>query len=171
MFAFKSSAVLGYAYGMAVTRTITITTLLYFYIARHQWGKPLWLIIPGPAALLTVDLLFLAADLTKFVHGAWLPLLIGIVAFTVFTTWQRGRVLVTRIGVRDEGPLPAFIDKLRTVQPPLARVPGIAVFLNRGKDTATRQRRAQPRIAQVRHRAPNRNGAGAACPGRLTAEH
>ena len=62
---------------MAVTGTITITTLLFFYIARHQWGKPLWLVIPGAAALLTVDLLFLAANLTKFVHGAWLPLLIG----------------------------------------------------------------------------------------------
>jgi KUP system potassium uptake protein len=152
VFAFKSSAALGYAYGMAVTGTITITTLLYFYIARHQWGKPLWLIIPGAAALLTVDLLFLAANLTKFVHGAWLPLLIGIVVFTVFTTWQRGRVLVTRIRVRDEGPLPAFIDKLRTVQPPLQRVPGTAVFLNRGKDTTPLALRANVEHNHVLHK-------------------
>ena len=152
VFAFKSSAALAYAYGMAVTGTITITTLLYFYVARHQWGKPLWLIIPGAAALLTFDLLFLAANLTKFVHGAWLPLLIGVVAFTVFTTWQRGRVLVTRLRQRDEGPLRAFIDALPTVQPPLQRVPGTAVFLNRGKDTTPLAMRANVEHNHVLHK-------------------
>jgi len=151
VFAFKSSAALGYAYGMAVTGTITITTLLFFYIARHQWGKPLWLIIPGAAVLLTVDLLFLAANLTKFVHGAWLPLLIGVVAFTVFTTWQRGRVLVTRLRQRDEGSLRAFIDALPTIQPPLQRVPGTAVFLNRGKDTTPLAMRANVEHNHVLH--------------------
>ena len=95
VFAFQTSAALAFAYGMAVTGTITITTLLFFYIARHQWGKPLWLVIAGAARLLAVDLLFLAANLTKLVHGAWLPLLIGVAVFTVLTTWQRGRELVT----------------------------------------------------------------------------
>jgi KUP system potassium uptake protein len=79
-------------------------------------------------------------------------LLIGIVAFTVFTTWQRGRVLVTRIRVRDEGLLPAFIDKLRTVQPPLQRVPGTAVFLNRGKDTTPLALRANVEHNHVLHK-------------------
>ena len=88
--AFRSSTALAFAFGMAVTGTITITTLLYLYIARRQWGAPLWLVISGGGMLLTVDLLFLTANLTKLVHGAWLPLLIGVTAFTVLTTWQRG---------------------------------------------------------------------------------
>ena len=91
VFAFQSSAALAFAYGMAVTGTITITTLLFFYIVRHQWRKPLWLVAIGAGFLLTVDLLFLAANLTKITHGAWLPLLIGVTVFTVLTTWQRGR--------------------------------------------------------------------------------
>jgi hypothetical protein len=62
---FKSSAALAYAFGMAVTGTITITTLLFFYIARYQWRTPLWIVAPGAAVLLTVDLLFFAANLTK----------------------------------------------------------------------------------------------------------
>jgi KUP system potassium uptake protein len=133
---FKSSSALAYAFGMAVTGTITITTLLFFYIARHHWRKPLWLVAAGAAVLLTVDLLFFAANVTKLVHGAWLPLLIAVAVFAVLTTWQRGRELVTRLRRRDEGPLRAFIDQLHATRPPLQRVPGTAVFLNRGKDTA-----------------------------------
>ena len=93
---FQTSTALAYAFGMAVTGTITITTLLFFYVVRRQWRKPLWLVVTGAAAFLLVDLLFLAANLTKLTHGAWLPLLIGITVFTVLTTWQRGRELVTR---------------------------------------------------------------------------
>ena len=77
VFAFRSSTALAFAYGMAVTGTITITTLLFFYIARYQWRRPLWGVAPAAAFLLTVDLLFLAANMTKIVHGAWLPLLIA----------------------------------------------------------------------------------------------
>src|SRR6266705_2678093 len=132
--AFRTSAALAYAYGTAVTGTITITTLLFFYYARHQWRWPLWIVLAGGGVLIVIDLLFFAANLTKLVHGAWLPLLIGITAFTILTTWQRGRELVTRQRVRDEGPLPAFIDHLHFMKPPLPRVPGTAVFLNRGKD-------------------------------------
>src|SRR5262249_52459588 len=75
---FRSSTALAYAYGTAVTGTITITTLLFFYIAARYWRWPRWLIVIGAAGLLTVDLLFLAANLTKLIHGAWLPLLIGL---------------------------------------------------------------------------------------------
>ena len=82
---FKSSAALAYAFGMAVTGTITITTLLFFYIARHHWHKPLWMVAPA-AVLLAVDLLFFPANLTKLVHGAWLPLLIAVAVFAILTT-------------------------------------------------------------------------------------
>ena len=133
VFAFQSSAALAFAFGMAVTGTITITTLLFFYIARTQWRTPLWLVLTGASVLLTVDLLFLAANLTKITHGAWLPLLIGVLAFMILTTWQRGRRIVTERRETAEGPLGAFVDELRTLTPPIARVPGTAVFLNRNK--------------------------------------
>src|SRR5207249_1055197 len=119
---FRSSAALAYAYGTAVTGTITITTLLFFYYARHQWRWPLWIVLTGGGVLLAIDVLFFAANLTKIVHGAWLPLLIGLVAFTILTTWQRGRELVTQQRIRDEGPLPAFIDQLHAMKPPSPRV-------------------------------------------------
>jgi KUP system potassium uptake protein len=92
--------------------------------------------------LLTVDLLFLAANLTKLVHGAWLPLLIGVVAFTVLTNWQRGRPIVTRLRLREEGPLREFVDELHQRRPHIQRAPGTAVFLNRTKETAPLAMRA-----------------------------
>ncbi len=151
VFAFQTSSALAYAFGMAVTGTITITTLLFFYVVRHQWGAPLWLVILGGGALLLVDLLFLAANLTKLAHGAWLPLLIGVTAFTVLTTWQRGRELVTRQRERAEGSLRAFVDTLHELHPPLRRVPGTAVFLNRGKETAPLAMRANVEHNRVLH--------------------
>ncbi len=149
--AFRSSAALAYAYGTAVTGTITITTLLFFYYARHQWRTPLWIVLAGGGLLLVIDLLFFAANLTKLTHGAWLPLLIGITVFTILTTWQRGRNLVTRERVRVEGPLPEFITQLHAMEPPLPRVPGTAVFLNRGKATAPLALRANVEHNEILH--------------------
>ena len=72
---------------------------------------------------------------TKFLHGAWVPLLIGIALFTVMTTWFRGRRLVGAERKRVEGPLQAFVDELRRLDPPLIRGPGTGVFMSRGKET------------------------------------
>jgi KUP system potassium uptake protein len=101
--------------------------------------------------LLTVDLLFFAANLTKLPHGAWLPLVIGILVFTVLTTWQKGRSLVSRQRAHDEGSLREFIDELHDRRPPLVRVPGTAIFLNRGKTTAPLALRANVEHNQVLH--------------------
>src|SRR4029077_18214518 len=109
---------------------------LFFYIVRHRWRKPLWLVLLGGGALLGIDLLFVAANLTKLTHGAWLRLLIAITAFTVLTTWQRGRELVTARREREEGSLRAFVDALHDRAYPVRRTPGTAVFLNRAKVTA-----------------------------------
>jgi KUP system potassium uptake protein len=149
--AFRSSAALAFAYGTAVTGTITITTLLFFYYARHQWRWPRWPVLAGSGVLLVIDLMFFAANLTKVVHGAWLPLLIGITAFTILTTWQRGRALVTQERVRAEGPLQAFVDELHARKPPLPRVPGTAIFLNRGKTTAPLALRANVEHNEILH--------------------
>jgi KUP system potassium uptake protein len=151
VFAFRSSEKLAYAFGMAVTGTITITTLLFFYLARTRWRKPLWQVAIGGGALLFIDLMFFAANITKLVHGAWLPLLIAIVAFTVMTTWQRGREIVTHEREQAEGPLPEFIEEVTHCRPPLVRIPGTAVFLNRGSATAPLAMRANVEHNRMLH--------------------
>ena len=151
VFAFRSSAALAYAYGMTVTGTITITALLFFYIARQRWKTPLWLLVPGATFILSVDLLFVAANLTKLLHGAWLPLLIALIAFTVMTTWQKGREIVTAARKSTEGSLTDFIEQLRQRAGSIAKVPGTAVFLNRGNQTAPLAMRANVDHNHVRH--------------------
>jgi len=140
--AFRTSASLAFAYGTAVTGTIAITTLLFFYVARRQWGKPLWLVVPGAVAFLAFDLLFFSANLTKLAHGAWFPLLVGLAVFTVLTTWQRGRELVSARRERQEGCLRTFVEELHRREPPLPRSPGTAIFLNRRPETTPLAMRA-----------------------------
>jgi KUP system potassium uptake protein len=140
--AFQTSAKLAFAFGMAVTGTIAITTVLFFVIVRHRWHRPLWLALGGAALFLTVELAFFGANLTKFTHGAWVPLMIGVILFTVMTTWFRGRELVTAERFRVEGPLQAFVDEVRRMDPPIIRAPGTGVFMNRGKETAPLSMRA-----------------------------
>jgi KUP system potassium uptake protein len=149
VFIFRSSNALAYAYGMAVTCTITCTTLLFFYIARKKWNKPLWMVIPAASVLLLVDVMFVAVNLTKFVRGAWVPLLVGIVVFTVLITWQQGRRIVTAKRRQEEGPLADLVTKLHSKQ--LPRVPGAAIFLNRGKETAPLALRANVEHNHVLH--------------------
>lgn len=151
VFAFRSSGALAYAFGMAVTGTITITTTLFLYYARTRWRWPLWGVLIGGGALLMVDLLFFAANLTKLVHGAWLPLLIAVTAFTVMTTWKRGRAIVTRRRAEVEGPLRPFVGGLPDRDPPLTRIPGTAIFLNRGSETAPLSMRSNVEHNHVLH--------------------
>ena len=139
---FRSSTSLAFAFGMAVTGTIAITTVLFFVLVRHRWNRPLWLAVGGAALLLSVDLAFFGANITKFGHGAWLPLLIGLILFMVMTTWYRGRQIVTEERLRVEGPLQHFVDQLDAGKPPVERVEGTGVFLNRGKETAPLSMRA-----------------------------
>jgi KUP system potassium uptake protein len=140
--AFQSSAKLAFAYGTAVTGTILVTTVLFFFIVRHRWRRPLWLVLLGAGFFLTIELSFFASNLTKIGHGAWLTLAIGALLFFVMTTWYRGRKLVTDERFRVEGPLLDFVKEIRGREPPLTRVPGTGVFLNRGKETAPLSMRA-----------------------------
>jgi KUP system potassium uptake protein len=151
VFAFRSSAALAYAYGTAVTGTITIVTALFFYYAHTRWGWRLWAVLIGGGLLVLVDLMFFAANLTKLVHGAWLPLLIGVMAFTVMSTWQKGREIITRARQTAEGPLRSFVEELPAYDPPLVRMQGTAVFLNRGKQTAPLAMRANVEHNRVLH--------------------
>ena len=151
VFAFRSSNALAYAFGMAVTMTITITTILFFYLAREQWKKPWWMVIGGASVFLVLEGLFLAANLTKFTHGAYLPLAIGLVIFTVMMTWQRGRRLVTQRREHDEGSLTDFVASLPERHPTLRRVPGTAIFLNRTKRTTPLAMRANVEHNHILH--------------------
>jgi KUP system potassium uptake protein len=148
---FKSSTALAYAFGMAVTGTITITTVLFFYVVRNYWRAPLSIVLVGGGFLVSVDLLFFAANLTKFTHGAWLPLLIALLTFVVLTTWQRGRELVSARREHEEGSLRSFVEELHAMDPPLRRVPGTAVFLNRGKTTTPLAMRANVEHNHILH--------------------
>jgi KUP system potassium uptake protein len=151
VFTFQTANALAFAFGMAVTATITITTALFFYLAHERWGRPLWLVAIGAGGFLAVDLLFLAANLTKLTHGAWLPLLIGVTVFTIFTTWQRGRALVTKRRAREEGSLATFIDEVHKRRPPLHRVPGTAVFLHHRTTTTPLAMRANVEQNHILH--------------------
>jgi KUP system potassium uptake protein len=132
---FGSSTRLASAYGIAVTGTFVTTTLLFFAIVRMRWHKPLWIVLPGAAAFLAIDLTFFSANLTKIATGGWFPLTVGLVIFTILTTWQRGRGLVTAKRSQAEGLLSEFIDEVAAMEPPPYRAPGTAVCLSAGKQT------------------------------------
>jgi KUP system potassium uptake protein len=132
---FGSSAGLASAYGIAVTGTLAIDTILFFVVVRMLWGKPLWLVLSGASAFLVVDLAFFGANLPKVVYGGWFPLLLALIVFTLLTTWQRGRELVTARRAQAEGRLRDFVDEIRAMHPPVYRAPGTAVCLTAGKET------------------------------------
>src|SRR5262249_56396015 len=94
---------LGVACGTGVTGTIFTTTILLFFIARHGWVLPLWLVLAGGSFFLVIELAFFASNLTKVFHGAWLPIIFGVVFFTVMITWYRGREPVTAARKPEEG--------------------------------------------------------------------
>jgi KUP system potassium uptake protein len=148
---FGSAAHLASAYGIAVTGTFATTTVLFFVVVRMAWKKPLWIVLPGAAAFLTVDLAFFAANLTKVLSGGWFPLAIALVIFTLLSTWQRGRGLVTAKRSQAEGQLTGFVEEVKAMDPPLHRVPGTAVFLSAGKQTTPLALRANVDYNHVLH--------------------
>ncbi len=148
---FGSSAKLASAYGIAVTGTFVTTTLLFFAIVRMRWHKPLWIVLPGAAVFLVIDLSFFSANLPKVPSGGWFPLTVGLLIFTVLTTWQRGRTLVTAKRSEAEGLLSEFVDKVREMDPPPYRAPGTAICLSAGKHTTPLALRDNLRYNRVLH--------------------
>jgi KUP system potassium uptake protein len=124
---FRSSSNLAAAYGVAVTTTMVVTTLLFYVVLRHRWRWPRWKAVPLCGFFLAIDMSFFLANIVKVPHGGWFPLVVGAMVFTLMTTWKTGRRIVAeRIS---EGTLPPelFLQSLRT-DPPL-RVPGTAIFM------------------------------------------
>ena len=124
---FGSSSRLASAYGVAVTATMMVDTLLTFFVIRFLWRYPLWLCLFATGFFLVVDVAFFGSTLLKVVDGGWFPLLIGSIVFTLMVTWRQGRSIMFKRLRASSVPLKPFLDSL-FVEPP-ARVPGTAVFL------------------------------------------
>ncbi|MEO7260496.1 MAG: potassium transporter Kup [Jatrophihabitantaceae bacterium] len=151
MVAFRSSERLATAYGVSVTGALVVDTLLLLLVARVLWNWPPWKLALAAVAFGGVELTFLAANLTKVVHGGWLPLLIAALVFTVMTTWRRGRAIVAANRKVKEGSLREFVDE--TSERGVPRVPGIAVFPHPGKETTPLALRANVDHNGVLHEA------------------
>jgi KUP system potassium uptake protein len=102
---FGSSTALASAYGVAVTGTFMLNTVLFLAVARLLWHRPRRLIALGAIVFLGIELAFFSANLTKVVHGGWVPLAIALIAFVVLVTWRKGREIVSANRSREEGPL------------------------------------------------------------------
>jgi KUP system potassium uptake protein len=148
---FGSSARLASAYGVAVTGTFVLNTLLFLTVARLGWGTRRRWVVLGAVAFLGVELAFFASTVTKVIHGGWLPLGIGLAIFVAMTTWRRGWALATAKRDEQEGPLRDFASRLRTLDPPPQRVPGTAVFLNANPHTTPLALRANVEHNHVLH--------------------
>jgi len=122
---FRSSSALASAYGIAVTCTMVLTTMIAFVLVWRIWHWPVWKAVLVLAPLLIVELTFAAANAVKILEGGWLPLLIAAVTFMVMTTWKRGARLLASQAADVE--LKWLVDKLEAKPP--HRVPGTAVFL------------------------------------------
>jgi KUP system potassium uptake protein len=124
---FGSSSNLAAAYGVAVTATMLVDTLLTFFVIRYGWRYPLWLCIFATGFFLSIDLAFFSATLLKIAAGGWVPLVIGACMFALMSTWRRGREhLFSRLRASSV-PLEDFLKSL--FQHPPHRVAGTAVFL------------------------------------------
>jgi len=124
---FGSSSNLAGAYGIAVTATMAIDSILIFFVMRKLWNWPLLIALPISAVFLAIDLAFLGANLVKITDGGWFPLIVGVVVFVVMSTWKRGREILFDRLRPGAIPLEPFIKSL--ILSPPARVPGTAIFL------------------------------------------
>ncbi|WP_437579222.1 potassium transporter Kup [Sorangium sp. So ce887] len=124
---FKSSSALAAAYGIAVTGTMGITTVVYYVVTRKTWGWPVWKSLPLAGLFLVIDLAFFAANSAKFFHGGWVPIVMGAATFTVMTTWKTGRKHLAAAIKSVILPLDTFLEDVKRVKP--HRVRGTAVFM------------------------------------------
>ncbi|MSM38882.1 MAG: potassium transporter Kup [Geobacter sp.] len=124
---FGSSANLAGAYGVAVTTTMVITTILAFFLMVKQWHWRLASACALTGLFLVIDLSFFSANLLKIVHGGWFPIIAGVGVFTLMTTWQRGRNVLNQRLQGEREPLENFLATL--AESPPHRVPGTAVFM------------------------------------------
>lgn len=125
--AFKSSTSLAAAYGIAVTMTMLITTFLFYFVARYSWKWNNLVAIPLCGFFGAVELCFFGANCLKIVHGGWFPLVVGAFVFTIMTTWNKGRKILSARMLERVTPVPDVLVKL--IEKRVHRNPGIAVYM------------------------------------------
>jgi KUP system potassium uptake protein len=125
---FRESSALADAYGIAVTGTMAITSMLFFFACKDIWRWPLWRAGSLLALFLAFDLGFFFACSTKIAHGGWFPLAVAGGVFTVMVTWKKGRTLLAQRIAADSLPMDIFLADIEGTRP--HRVPGTAVFLS-----------------------------------------
>lgn len=126
---FGESGKLASAYGIAVTGTMAITTILACYVARYNWGWPERVVKYIGAALLIIDIPFFSSNLVKILDGGWLPLGVGALTFCVMAIWKWERFLLLRQLSRMSMPLDQFVGLVEKEAP--QKVPGTAIYLSR----------------------------------------
>jgi KUP system potassium uptake protein len=127
VFGFRSSEALGAAYGIAVTGTFLLTTTLYSIIALRRWNWAPWKVTLFFGTFFAVDAVLFSASASKFIHGGWVPIVVGLGIFTLMTTWKRGRVILTERMQDISLPMDVFLADIG--DQPRVRVPGTAVFM------------------------------------------
>src|SRR5262245_44466331 len=130
--AFKTSGALAAAYGIAVTGTMGITTIVYFVVITQRWGWPIWKALPLVGAFLFIDLAFFAANSAKFLDGGYFPIVLAAAIFTVMTTWKTGRRHLATAFKQAMLPLQTFLQDVAETKP--HRVKGTAVFMASSSD-------------------------------------
>ncbi len=128
---FGSSSNLASAYGIAVTGAMFIDTCLMSVVLFSLWRWPWWKALPILAAFFVVDIAYFSANLIKVPDGGWVPLAIGLIIFTMLTTWSRGRKLMQREMAEGAMPIPIFVSSAANSA---TRVPGTAVFMTSSSD-------------------------------------
>jgi KUP system potassium uptake protein len=129
---FGSSSELAAAYGIAVTGTMAITSILFYGVARGVWGWRRRTAGALVAGFLVIDHAQFGANVPKIASGGWFPLAVGALLFAIMTTWRRGRAELARVFAEATLPTSLFLDDLR--QGALPRVPGTAVFMTSSPD-------------------------------------
>jgi KUP system potassium uptake protein len=125
---FRSSSALASAYGIAVTGTMVVTTIMAMIVIFKVWKWPLWVTLAMMLPLLAIDTTFLSANLLKVFQGGWVPLLIGAMVMLVMITWRKGTKILAAKTRRLETPLDGLVCSLEKSPP--TSVPGTAVFLS-----------------------------------------
>ena len=128
VFSFRTSSNLAAAYGVAITTTMLITTILFYLVARRRWHWPAWVAVPIAAFFIAIDLAFFGSNMLKIAQGGWFPLLVAAAILFLMLTWRKGRqVLRSRLGAICL-PLDTFLPSLKSDS--IRRVPGTAIFMS-----------------------------------------
>jgi len=132
---FRRSGALADIYGVAVTGTFVLDTILFLAVARALWKVSVWKLCIIGSILLVVEVSFFASNVSKVSHGAWIPLCVGLATAILMITWRRGYAIVTRNRTQEEGDLNEFLEQTCVSDQTVHRARGVAIYLSPSKST------------------------------------